>query len=68
LVAGLSDKGRPEADRMDTVLFPDWGKLVPKSSLQLCHSARKSLIHPQLINHRGKPARAPTSMETSVIG
>ena len=25
LVAGFSDKGRPEANRMDTVLFPDGG-------------------------------------------
>src|SRR6266446_6596385 len=49
LFAGFSDKGRPEANRMDTVLFPDGGKLVPKPSLQLCHLAWKSLIHPQLI-------------------
>src|SRR6266478_3369743 len=55
LVAGFSDKGRPKADRMDTVLFPDRRKLVPKPSLQLCHLARNSLIHPQFMNHRGNP-------------
>src|SRR6266403_5407074 len=45
LVAGFPDKGRPRADRMDAVLFPDGGKVVPKPSLQLCHLARNSLIH-----------------------
>src|SRR6267143_2744867 len=58
LVAGSPDKGRPKADRMDTVLFPDGRKLVPKPSLQLCHLARNSLIHPQLMYHRGIPASA----------
>src|SRR5882757_2744892 len=52
LVAGFSDKGRPKADRMDTVLFPNGRKLVPEPSLQLCHLARSSLIDPQLMNHR----------------
>src|SRR3984893_15216847 len=55
LVAGFPDKGRPEADRMDTVLFPDGRKLVPKPSLQLRHLARNSPIHPKLMNHCGNP-------------
>src|SRR5260370_15516722 len=33
LVAGFPDKGRPEADRIDPVLFPDVRKLFPKPSL-----------------------------------
>src|ERR1700730_9661803 len=52
LAGGFPDEGRPKADRMDTVLFPDGRKLVPKPSLQLRHLARNSLIHPQLMNHR----------------
>src|SRR5882757_11259332 len=55
LVAGFPDKGRPKADRMDAVLFPDGRKLVPKPSLQLCHLARSSLIHPKFIDHRENP-------------
>src|SRR5882757_477483 len=44
LVAGFSDKGRPEADRLDAVLFPDGRELVPEPSLQLRHLARNDLI------------------------
>src|SRR5882672_2712130 len=55
LVTGFPDEGRPKADRVDTVLFPDGGKLIPKPSQQLCHLTRNCLIHPQLMNHRGKP-------------
>src|SRR6266853_1673310 len=62
LVARFPDKGRPKADRMDTVFFPDGRKLVPKPSLQLCHLARNSLIHPQLMNHRGNPLSRTSSL------
>src|SRR5882724_6935578 len=51
LAARFSDKGRPKADRMDTVFFLDGSKRIPKPNLQLCDLARSSLIHPQFVNH-----------------